>query len=703
MLECIVTSSVLIMALLVLRRVFRGKLSARLQYALWILAALRLLLPFSLVQSPVSVMNAVEKASQAYSAPPQAQGIEDTSRNPVDLPVQPAVSAGKASESPQAGEPAVNLQDVFFSVWVMGMGVMGLCFVWSNLHFRRKLRRERGRVECPGYPLPVYRSEGILSPCLAGALRPAVYLTPESMETPVRQRHILAHEYTHYLQGDLLWAVLRGVCLSIHWFNPLVWAAAFCSKTDCELACDERTVRRLGEKERLAYGHTLVEMVSCRNFPGIVLSTATTMVSGKKAIRARIQRLAKRPKRLVLPAAAVLLASLLVSGCTFTGAATAERSASSGPEGAVSHPAETVSRQEAAASAFSPGEGSRSETVQIRSLMGTSFTYCEAGEHLEEAEDRGTVELSGLDVTTGQGDRVSFSRLNVGDLVRLEFSGETGSEVTGVTLVNPDPHVLEEASLTEQEVQELMWALYAKNDLLRLEWKPEQGESHTFELADQFYSGRYGNLLAGYRWYRCQEDPEPDSKELLLLSSGDASRSFTFYRGSRYALYSENGQRSWYSARRRFWQYPDSIAELMWEEISFNEAAQEITVPTSVTGFEEVAQSYTEQEKELALHRIPGSRYEAEDFQVIRCEVTGTRDGDDSIFAFTARYAVKPADAERYPQAGNFKPAESGEEGYYTYSLQYLMQRLGDTWRCVNTGTSASGLLEDYERKNGLL
>ena len=49
-----------------------------------------------------------------------------------------------------------------------------------------------------------------------------------------------------------------------------------------------------------------------------------------------------------------------------------------GPEGAVSHPAETVSRQEAAASAFSR-RGIRSETVQIRSLMGTSFTYCEAG------------------------------------------------------------------------------------------------------------------------------------------------------------------------------------------------------------------------------------------------------------------------------------------------------------------------------------
>ena len=123
-----------------------------------ILAALRLLLPFSLVQSPVSVMNAVEKASQAYSAPPAGAGNRGHVRNPVDLPVQPAVSAGKASESPPAGEPAVNIQDVFFSVWVMGMGVMGLCFVWSNLHFlaeAEKGKRPGGvpRISPAGVPV----------------------------------------------------------------------------------------------------------------------------------------------------------------------------------------------------------------------------------------------------------------------------------------------------------------------------------------------------------------------------------------------------------------------------------------------------------------------------------------------------------------------------------------------------------------------
>lgn len=59
MLEILISSTVLILALTALRFFLRGKLNPRLQYTLWLLAALRLLLPVSLVRSPVSVMNAV--------------------------------------------------------------------------------------------------------------------------------------------------------------------------------------------------------------------------------------------------------------------------------------------------------------------------------------------------------------------------------------------------------------------------------------------------------------------------------------------------------------------------------------------------------------------------------------------------------------------------------------------------------------------
>ena len=72
MTEILVSSTVLILALAALRLLLRGRISPRLQYALWLLVALRLLLPGTLVKSPVSVMNAVPDVSaavQQLSAP----------------------------------------------------------------------------------------------------------------------------------------------------------------------------------------------------------------------------------------------------------------------------------------------------------------------------------------------------------------------------------------------------------------------------------------------------------------------------------------------------------------------------------------------------------------------------------------------------------------------------------------------------------
>ena len=64
--EIILTSSVLILVIALLRRVLRGRISSRVQYALWLLAALRLLIPGVLFPSPVSVVGAAEELRGAY-------------------------------------------------------------------------------------------------------------------------------------------------------------------------------------------------------------------------------------------------------------------------------------------------------------------------------------------------------------------------------------------------------------------------------------------------------------------------------------------------------------------------------------------------------------------------------------------------------------------------------------------------------------
>ena len=66
--QWIVSSSVLILVVIALRYVLRGKLSLRMQYALWLLVLARLLLPVSFGSTDISVMSVVERAPVVQAA-----------------------------------------------------------------------------------------------------------------------------------------------------------------------------------------------------------------------------------------------------------------------------------------------------------------------------------------------------------------------------------------------------------------------------------------------------------------------------------------------------------------------------------------------------------------------------------------------------------------------------------------------------------
>ena len=65
--EVLITSSVLILALLALRGIFRKTISRRVQYALWGLVALRLLVPVNLPAAQYSVLTAAEPVRGAIT------------------------------------------------------------------------------------------------------------------------------------------------------------------------------------------------------------------------------------------------------------------------------------------------------------------------------------------------------------------------------------------------------------------------------------------------------------------------------------------------------------------------------------------------------------------------------------------------------------------------------------------------------------
>ena len=339
MIEWVVSSCILILAVIALRYLLRGKISLRLQYALWLLVLARLLIPVSFGSTDISVMSVVEKA-------PAVQAVEsvrdvDTIWQADNGSVQGLPAGAAADNAPLQIAPrttsddqfsrmssALTLRKILLPVWWGGAAVTLLVFLTANLCFAARLRKSSRPLIVEGASLPVYVARERAVPCLFGLFRPAVYVTPEAEEDDTLLRHTVAHETTHFRHGDHVWALLRAVCLALHWWNPLVWWAAKLSRQDGELACDEATIRALGESERAAYGRTLIRMACGRGASPLL--TATTMDGGKTSLHERIVLLAKKPRTAVTAAIVVVLAAALCVGCTFTGAKKNEVSAELG-------------------------------------------------------------------------------------------------------------------------------------------------------------------------------------------------------------------------------------------------------------------------------------------------------------------------------------------------------------------------------------
>ena len=340
--EILLTSSVLILAVLLLRRAFRDRISRRAQYVLWALVLVRLLVPVSLPGADISVLSAAEPVGRTVTERLEQREIYRVPLAPSPMGTAPQVTSpapqieGGGSPSGEAAAPSggeeafsypvirervVTAADLLTVLWLIGIAAMAVWFLVTNLRFWQKLRRTRAPYAAENCRYPVYLVEaGLPSPCLFGLFRPAIYLTPAVVTSPERLRHVLAHETAHARHLDPLWSLLRSVCLTVYWFDPLVWIAAAVSKADGELACDEAAIQALGEGERIPYGKTLLSLIPVRTGPGSPLLSATTMTADKRQLKDRITRIAQGQQTRAAALFLVLALAAGVCAVTFTGA-----------------------------------------------------------------------------------------------------------------------------------------------------------------------------------------------------------------------------------------------------------------------------------------------------------------------------------------------------------------------------------------------
>ena len=321
-----IATGFLILAVIGLRFLFR-KLPKGPQLLLWAVVALRLAVPFSPESSwsllpntePLSSQTAINASVRQYASHSQIES-EISVPAATEVPQRPPQPQADLPASPGASEAAaasgLGGLDVFFlictAVWLLGMAAMIAYGLVSYLRLRKKLSvslRQDGRI---------YICDEISSPFVLGLFRPRIYL-PSGLSQAAKP-YVLAHEQAHLRHGDALWKFLGFLLLSVYWFHPLVWAAYALFCRDLEMACDERAVTGMDDRQRQDYACTLLLCAA----PKGSLSVCPVAFS-QNSIKARIRNLLQKKNARLWAGLLALIAALVVILCFATNPKSSER------------------------------------------------------------------------------------------------------------------------------------------------------------------------------------------------------------------------------------------------------------------------------------------------------------------------------------------------------------------------------------------
>jgi beta-lactamase regulating signal transducer with metallopeptidase domain len=287
----LITSGVIAILLLLLP-FLRRHYTARWRSWVWLLVAVRLLIPYnpSLPQAPIQLAAPAQHvtvnvpARETTVLPPQMG-------NPVSSPVATPVPVTRAT---------VPLTTILSLVWILGIAAFLLYYFMGYFLFRRAVRRFSRPVEDERTlaiwnavrremhvvrPIQLLSCKKVQSPMMTGFFHP-ILLLPDTDYSDTGLHMILKHELVHYKRGDIWYKLLMICANAVHWFNPLVYLMVTASNQDLEMSCDSAVIQDADTASRKQYSETILAAVRKGKMHQTVFSTYFD--GGKKTIKERL-------------------------------------------------------------------------------------------------------------------------------------------------------------------------------------------------------------------------------------------------------------------------------------------------------------------------------------------------------------------------------------------------------------------------------
>ena len=295
--------------ILVIKALFKDKLSPKWQFAVWSVLGIIMLLPAGMFgrYTLFRWQLMVELVKSWF-------GVYSFTKVLFPIPIIKSI--------PQ------TIAEWIFTVYVLGILVFVIKYIVSYFKLRRllklgdalcdeKLARIGEIASERGVKIgKVIEVSGLPSAFVCGVFRPILVIPAENELS----EKIILHELFHLKNRDTLWSVIICALRCLHWCNPLIVYCANRAINDMESRCDQYVLEHLEGEERREYGHILLSMANDRfsKTPG-----STCINNGGKNIRARIENIARFKKYpqgmgLVSVCVIILIAFPLVIGAQAT-------------------------------------------------------------------------------------------------------------------------------------------------------------------------------------------------------------------------------------------------------------------------------------------------------------------------------------------------------------------------------------------------
>lgn len=292
-----ITGIYVILAILLVRLFFR-RMPKKISYALWIIAGLRLVLPFSF-SAPFSIFNLKFFNSVVSKSPNDhtltfVQGDLGQTITPTANTVLPSTGQlGQASGTISA--PVISEQIsqsgwlIAAIVWLIGIFILVIIAIAAYIKVKQ-LVDNAVRLEDN-----VYEADRIPSPFILGFFRPRIFI-PFHLAAS-EQDYILRHERYHLRRGDHWLKPVAYLILMLHWFNPIVWLAYYLMVRDMEMSCDEAVLNQMSDSLKYDYSSSLLAMAARKPFLPV-----SPLAFGESNTKLRIKNILnfRKPKRWVV-------------------------------------------------------------------------------------------------------------------------------------------------------------------------------------------------------------------------------------------------------------------------------------------------------------------------------------------------------------------------------------------------------------------